>query len=171
MDEIALKVGIKKASLYNHFPGKEALLLEIYSRLRAVILAAPDQPEVSPSTPETALLAAVDGYLGAWSRKDIDEAWTIVSEEQYVDARASGFILEVSELYLGRTILLFRRLAGSGGLADDGLDKLAEAFAYGLRAMHLEYGLRKRHGLESGRIIEKMRDHARLFASLIGGQS
>jgi AcrR family transcriptional regulator len=175
MEEIAAKVGIRKASLYNHFPSKESLLEEVYAQLRAKMLpseagSAGGPPKTEAGSPpknppwtsaEEALLSVIDRFIAAWGERETDLAWTIVSEEQYVDARAAAIIFEMTERYLDRSAALraasLTRFEGSSRAR-------AEVFSYAIRAMHLEYGLRRRHGVDVEPILRSMRDLARFFA-------
>jgi AcrR family transcriptional regulator len=168
MDEIAAKVGIKKASLYNHYSSKESLLTEVYKRLIDIALPAdtvPSPPLPRWESPEAALEAVVRAYIETWGNREVDLSWTIVSEEQYVDPRAAAIIVDVTDRYLALSAALFRsfREVWPGRFPGDS-EGWAQSFAYGLRAMHLEYGLRKRHGLETSKIMDRMYAHAKRFA-------
>jgi AcrR family transcriptional regulator len=179
MDEIAAKVGIKKASLYNHFPGKEYLLEEAYRRLRAKTLpaeapqddrqgeeAAIAEPEsLAWSGAEQALRAIIERFISAWGDRETDLMWTVVSEEQYVDPRAAAIIFDLTELYLARTAAFFEKLRAASLTSFEGEARTrAEVFSYAIRAMHLEYGLRKRHGADVEPILRSMRALASFFA-------
>jgi AcrR family transcriptional regulator len=169
MGDIAARVGIKKPSLYNHFPSKESLLEEIYLRLREIALPKPGEP--APAMPQWTSAAeafehVVRGYIAAWSEARAERSWTIVSEQQYVDPRAARIIFDMTENYLDKTELLFETLRSRSLLRFEGEARgRAETFAYAVRSMHLEYGLTMRHGLPADRITSRMYALAARFAA------
>jgi AcrR family transcriptional regulator len=169
MEEIASSVGIKKASLYNHFRSKEAMLEEIYRRLRETVLpqAEPARPAPPRWSNATEVFERVlRDYFEAWAAPRVDLSWTIVSEQQYVDARAAAMIFDMTEHYLDKTEWLFESLRAQGLLRFTGEARgRAETFAYAIRSMHLEYGLRKRHGLNTDVILSRMNALAARFAA------
>jgi AcrR family transcriptional regulator len=168
MRQIAEHVGIKKASLYNHFPSKESILDEVLKYFRS------SQPSLPPAGatirfPSTATIggilnAQIDTFIKRYSDPLLDCAWVIISEEQYTNKEACAIILETTELYLAFSRIAFEAMRVSGLLRKD-IDPatLASAYAYGFRAMHLEYGLRLHHNLTVAEIVERMHRHADFF--------
>jgi AcrR family transcriptional regulator len=157
LDMIAAKVGIKKPSLYNHYKNKEAILEVIYARLAQAVRPREASGLPAWESAELAFEEIIRGYISLWERPEMERAWTIVSEEQYVDPRAAAIILGMTESYLAKTLALFEALRESGLLVFEGEARgRAEDFAYALRAMHLEYGLRRLHGLDTKDIVARM---------------
>lgn len=59
MEAIADAVGIKKASLYYYFPGKDRLLVELHEEMIELIIAAQEERIGNPDYPPTRMLLAV----------------------------------------------------------------------------------------------------------------
>jgi len=163
MRDIAEAVGIKAASLYNYYPGKDSILGEVYAFVRNL---APESDSGAEAAQEAegaaAILAAQSlGYIDRFDDPLIGAAWTVVSEEQYIDPRAAELIVEVTERFMGALAALFERLGGPE------TGELAVAYGYASRALHLEYGLRRRHGLPTGEVLGRMRTLAETFGALL----
>lgn len=70
MDEIAARVGISKATIYTHFPGKEELVLAIFQRNMHTFLDEIDVVIAAEPTPRAKLEALVQFiYTGLYSKQ------------------------------------------------------------------------------------------------------
>ena len=70
MDEIAARVGISKATIYTHFPGKEELVLAIFQRNMQTFLDEIDVVIAAEPTPRAKLEALVQFiYTGLYSKQ------------------------------------------------------------------------------------------------------
>ena len=70
MDEIAARVGIAKGTIYTHFPGKEELVMAIFTRTMQTFLEGIDrviETELTPRAKLEALLQFV--YTGLYSKQ------------------------------------------------------------------------------------------------------
>ena len=70
MDEIAARVGIAKGTIYTHFPGKEELVMAIFTRTMQTFLEGIDrviETELTPRAKLEALLQVV--YTGLYSKQ------------------------------------------------------------------------------------------------------
>ncbi len=114
-----------------------------------------------------ALTLVSEAYVRNYQDELLSKSWIIISEEQYVNREAAELIFEATDRYVGATRSLFHYLAGEGKSWDKHIDALADAFAYGIRAMHLELGLRFLFDAEPALIYDRIRSHASLFASLL----
>ena len=171
---IARESGITEGSIYNHFPGKEAILDAALERFRVELLegglATPTSMNVDIGKPLADILLA-DGAT-FFSRLRGDESrrvWRILMMEQYRNEKARAF-LEEQVLELPRRFLahLLSECRSAGTIRRD-VD--IDAAATVLAALYFEFSfhanLREAEGRESDDRYEALRSSIRVFASLI----
>lgn len=172
LQEVAERVGIRKSSIYNHYPSKEALLEGIFALFRS-LLPDPSVAEVglkrfSGADPAETLRNSARSYAKDWADERAAKAWFVVSEEQYVDRRAAELILEATDRYISITSMLFRILIPATAEGDPFfLEDAAASYAYGVRSAHLEYGLRDRFGLDSESALRRLEAHSFFFGRML----
>jgi TetR/AcrR family transcriptional regulator, fatty acid metabolism regulator protein len=70
MDEIAARVGIAKGTIYTHFPGKEELVMAIFTRTMQTFLEGIDEVIETEPTPRAKLEALLQFvYTGLYSKQ------------------------------------------------------------------------------------------------------
>lgn len=171
MREIAQTVGIKASSLYNHYPSKDAILIDIYAFIRSLAPADSVVPDDLP-VPRIVLTDLVVGSLEAYSDPLVEAAWAVISEEQYLDPRAADLILFLTQRYLASLTSVLRALSAKYGCtAPGGPDELASLLGYASRALHLEYGVFRRHGMPLEATRRRLEDLADTFTAFFPGVS
>lgn len=171
--ELCAAVGIKEASFYNHYEGKEALLDEIFSYWEGVnaktILDEDELVKVSLQGGPTAML---EWMMKSFARNTdspvVHAILSIVRMEGFTDPRARSIALK--SLYYYRrdfTLKALRALREAGRIADVDLDDWTASYYYGLIGILDEYVLRELAEEDIGPMIARVERHMGLFARML----
>lgn len=141
---IAEKVGIRKASLYNHFASKEELIKEMYRLLRE----RAKQGIGSAETDYDRLLLGKTVYevltevLGSYQRMNRDEnmrmLYKVVYSERSREPAAAWIMAEETEKMIGMTKRLFQEMEKRGMLQFSDCESSAVSFALTVHGL-MEY--------------------------------
>jgi AcrR family transcriptional regulator len=191
--EIAAAVGIKGASIYNHFLGKDAILEAILARHRELAAssfdgkpaaaasqvesqaASPaDSPAESPAREMTLmemLESAMSQSLSFMGKPGMDKIFKILSREQLNNDRIRLFFLE-EYIEKPRAALteLFSLLVARGAIGSADPHLLASEFhAFIMYKYYENYLLRGDSNLDFARMAEEFRAHIAFFCGAVEG--
>jgi len=123
MQQIADKVGIRKASLYNHYPSKEDLIESMYESIRqsskekASIIGVDYDALAEKGTIKAVLTTAVESYWRIVSDPQMNRFYRVVMNERTVSGTAAEIMVRETRLMIDSTEKLFRALEDKGKAA------------------------------------------------------
>lgn len=138
MQMIADQVGIKKASLYNHFSSKEELVKEMYIfiRNRSKAQIPVFQPQLLYHlSAEEILSTAVFNYVKMTSLPEITMFYKVLYSEQAFNPLAASILLEETNKMIEATQQLLSLLEEKELLHFSSLERSAETFALTIHAL------------------------------------
>ena len=170
MQQIADRVGITKASLYNHFASRDEIVESMYERLR---LASREKAEIgmaeAPALKDV-LTGAVNSYKKMVSDPQMFLFYKIIMSERSINKAAAEIMAKETKTMIDATKTLFYALQVKG-LADFGsVDPAAFSFAMAIHAI-IEYefdleqsGMKASHDL----MCEYIDEFCRVYAAKEG---
>jgi len=158
--------------LYNHYPGKEAVLKAIFETMDTELSgrSIPDEALdelVRDRSLEELLLLLLNRFIDHWKDPRKEQMWFVVSMEQYRRKEAAEIILKETERSLSNLTRVFQRLIDIEKISPRDPEMLAIEYGYGTRALHLEWALRQLHEIGSEKFFSVMEDRIRFFCDLI----
>lgn len=165
---IAKEVGIKQSSIYNHFRSKEDILDAILTEFDAE-LGSREFPEeffaqlIRENSPEEVFRISSERYIQYWQNEQRTRMWFIVSMEQYRNKTAAKIIIDETDRNLENLSQIFQMLMDVGKIKDTDPYILAVEYGYSIRALHLEFELRRLHGLHPEELTERMEQRIQTF--------
>ena len=170
MQQIADKVGITKASLYNHFSSRDEIVNAMYECLRKAsrekaYIGKTDYDMLDGDLPlEEILSGAVHSYIRIVSDPRMFLFYRIIMSERTISREAAEIMAKETKTMIDSTKALFYALQVKG-IADFGnVDSAAFSFAMAVHAI-IDYQFDLEHaGLEAGR--DMMRDYIKDFSRL-----
>lgn len=119
--DIADVLGIKKASLYNHFENRDAIISAAlaYSSqyLARVTFVPPDTDAVAAKySPETIFKGIVNRYITMYEREPLFQIYIFLQSEKYFTYKAVEILNTQKETMISGTIKLLQSLAAAGKL-------------------------------------------------------
>ena len=166
---IAKAAGITEGSIYNHFSSKKEILDEILDThvkeleekmpTGQMLIDAYDRPDWKPAW------AYQLRFLEAQTINDMNlDIFRILTTEQYRNEKASNIILKY---YIDQPIQvtyeLFVFLKDRGDTLPEAPMTLARLYQYPLFGLTQEYTIQMSLGNDTAPVIEKMKEHLRLF--------
>ena len=141
MQQIADKVGIKKASVYNHFASKEELIGAMYSFLREK--SKTEQSGVPMNFEELfkgrslkeILMLTVGSYKQMSTGPGMYTFYQIIMSERTLDKAAAEIMVAETERMIGATTMLFYALQAKGFVDIRNIERAAYAFAMGVHSI------------------------------------
>jgi len=132
MSKIADEVGIKKASLYNHFPSKDSLIIEVYNYLRLNSLNNTLKYDVplNLEDPVSLLYSSSINYLNMVQDKNMLSFYKIIYSERCYNQIAAKIITEETTKMINATKQLFELLESSNILHFFDLEIASASFAF-----------------------------------------
>ena len=138
---LARAVDVKESSLYNHFPGKDAVITEIYDRFREKLLSRAVTAEAVD-----AMLDAVGAepyfgkvfrvYAEAMTEPQSVMVWRILVAEQFRDPRANAlYNRDIRDKLHADAVLVLSRMRSRGSVRDVDLDAAADALLEGIKGL------------------------------------
>jgi AcrR family transcriptional regulator len=166
---IVKEVGIKESSFYNHFPGKSALLDEVFNLMDTNLKRTkPSNEEIDQLTDNLDLYSflkhGMDRFMRNWEEPEAKRIWYVVSMEQYRNPRAAHLIIKESERvmkYLSTAFFFFQQ---KRKMKDGDPMLLAHLYGFSMRAIHLDYTLRCISGDEPEYSYNKIYNTIKVFA-------
>lgn len=116
MAQIADKVGIKKASLYNHFKSKEEIMDQMYVFLRNRAKARQGQNNmdlgalVEGKTMKEVLYFVVDSYQKMNADPQMNKFYKVIMAERGINPKATKIMVEETQTMINATKMLFYTL-------------------------------------------------------------
>lgn len=162
------RVGIRESSFYNHFKSKQQLFDAIVEKLEKDLNSRDFDSDktdemIEKMTPVQIFRKLLDNFIEFWSDPVNEKIWFVLSQEQYKNKKAAELILNETGRILEKSRRIFSRLIEKKKVKDEDPELLAAEYAYTLRAMHLEYGLRGLHNFDSDGIKKRMYEHVSFF--------
>ena len=177
--EIARAVGIKAPSLYNHFPGKQAIFDGIVESTAAryetdtdkidihVQNAREDIPNFTRITEDALFEKVRQIFEYSLHNKTVSRFRRMMTIEQFRSPKLAAFY---SERYLERILNyhagIFRALIASGEICAEDPDTLAMMYVAPIVAL---IGVCDRQPERESECIEKLRSHVSLFFRMVHG--
>lgn len=159
MQQIATKVGITKASLYNHFSSKEEIVEAMYEILRKtsrekVAGDPPDYDRLTPDIPLSVILGgAVSSYRNLVNDPEMYRFYKVIMSERSINPAAAEIMVKETETMIRATKTLFYALQVKGIATFENVDAAAFSFAMAVHSI-IDYECDLQH-LVSGNDSEK----------------
>lgn len=172
MQQIADRVGITKASLYNHFSSRDEIVEAMYRLLRQASrekaeISRTDYDRLAEGVPlETVLTEAVNGYRKMVSDPEMMMFYRIIMSERTISRAAAEIMAKETRTMISATKSLFYALQVKK-IADFGsVDPAAFSFAMAVHAI-IEYQLDlEQAGMEAPG--DMMREYIHEFSRVYG---
>ena len=134
MQQIADKVGIRKASLYNHFSSRDEIVETMYDILRQASkergsITVDYEVLVSNGSMKDILLNAVDSYQRIVNDPQMSQFYKIVMSERPISKMASEIMVKETRTMIDATRRLFDALNRQGLASFDDIDAVAFSFS------------------------------------------
>ncbi len=139
--DIALELGIKKASLYNYFEGKEEILTALCSYCsdfyaRVNLFEQEIFTKVNSTNCEKLFKKSVDAYIKAHENEPLFQIYTLVASEKYFDKNFLDIYEAQRKKILDQSFLFFKiasaQTRGSAQKSDEELSLNSNFFADGI---------------------------------------
>ncbi|NPV00214.1 MAG: TetR/AcrR family transcriptional regulator [Brevinematales bacterium] len=170
--DICRAVGIKESSFYNHYPSKDALLVEVYRRFADGMNAGTPSEDMIDARVRAA--DPVEFWLSSSKQYYRDSVstlegllWRIISMEQYRDPRAGEAILQETGRTFRMGTLIFSKMIEHKKIPRHDPELLAHEFFYSGRAIHLEYLVLSAYGWDTSEVEKRSEEHIRFFINKI----
>lgn len=116
LSDVAGRLNIKKASLYNHFNGREAIVSGAMSScaeyIEAINFIPQDLEGVTTKYPvETVLKGIINRYFKMHEKSPLFQIYTFVESQKYFDQRAAKVVKDEYNKFVEQTTLVFSSLA------------------------------------------------------------
>lgn len=172
MQQIAGKVGITKASLYNHFSSKEEIVDAMYEVLRNASRqkseSAPlDYDSLTPEIPLSVILSgAVQNYKNLVNDPEMFRFYKVIMSERSINPVAAEIMVKETQTMIHATKTLFYALQVKGIAHFENADAAALTFAMSIHSI-IDYECDMKH---AGAEIEKdmLQDFINEFCRIYG---
>ena len=144
MQQIADRVGITKASLYNHFSSREKIVEEMYEQLRDASKKKAGVGNIEydslteDKTLQEILTAAVNSYRTMVNDPQMNLFYRIIMSERTINAAASEIMVKETKTMINATKTIFYALQVKGMADFKDVDTAAFSFAMAVHAI-LDY--------------------------------
>lgn len=172
MQQIANKIGITKASLYNHFASKEEIVDSMYEVLRSAskqkTQAAPlDYDKLTPDIPlSTILYGAVGSYKNMVYDPKMYLFYKVIMSERAINPAAAEIMVKETQTMIHATKTLFYALQVKGIAHFENVDAAAFSFAMTVHSI-IDYECDLKHaGTESKN--DMLQDYINEFCRIYG---
>ncbi|MEE3467007.1 MAG: helix-turn-helix domain-containing protein [Eubacterium sp.] len=141
MQQIADRVGITKASLYNHFSSRDEIVDAMYEILREASkknTGAGDMDYdklISGRTLAAILKDVIGAYRGMISDPEMKLFYAVIMSERSINPAAAEIMIRETQTMIGATKMLFYALQAKGVVKFDDPDAAAFAFAMGVHSI------------------------------------
>ena len=141
MQQIATRVGITKASLYNHFSSKEEIVEAMYEVLRRAskekaVADTPDFDRLTPEVPLSVILSrAVSSYRSMVSDPAMFRFYKVIMSERAINPAAAEIMVKETRTMIHATKALFYALQVKGIADFEDVDAAALSFAMAVHSI------------------------------------
>lgn len=140
MQQIADKVGIKKASVYNHFESREEIIEAMYEFLREQSKNANsvnmDMEELfNNKSLKEILMLVVSSYQKMSTAPQMYMFYKIIMSERSMDRAAAEIMASETKKMIQATTMLFYGLAAKGFVEIKNIERAAFTFAMGVNSI------------------------------------
>lgn len=157
LSDVATRLGIKKASLYNHYESRDAMVEDCIrwcgDYYRKTYFIPTDIDSISQRYPaETVMKGIVNRWFKVNEKDPMIQVYSFIESEKYISTQAAKISQETSEKLVNQTKQALRSLAKAGKIMDleeNDLDSLASMFASITVANLDEYIVRKKIEIRS----------------------
>ncbi len=146
LKDIADKVGLKKASLYNHFESRDDLVKQTFESCAEYIQAITFTPRDIDSVakkypPEVVLKGIVNRYFKMHEKAPLFQIYTFIESQKYFCTEACDIIKNENKKLTDQTKLVLKSLASFDKikLPEDKIDGSVSWFCAGIKEMLDEY--------------------------------
>ncbi len=170
--DLAARVGIRESSLYNHFPGKEAILegiLEYYLKGIGEAMLSDGEMEAFASSEQDPVRLWLKGsaYYSARLPRLSEKINRIIHNEMYLDEKCRRFFLHhILSVQKSLTEYLLKDLVDRGMIRDSPLALTAERYVHMLHGLSQENTLIMMESGDGEAVRRKTEEH---IASFIEG--
>ena len=146
MSQIANKVGIKKASIYNHFKSKEILINQMYEYIRDkskdnITLNDIESAEfIKKSNAKEILTRAVSNYKNMINDEKMLLFYTVIYCERSINPTAAEILTRETTKMINATKKLFHILQENDKIKCDNIEMTATSFAMTIHSL-IDYEL------------------------------
>jgi len=141
MQQIAAKVGITKASLYNHFTSRDEIIEAMYGFLRNASMQKTQAVPLDPDrlTPDIPLRTILSGAVGSYRNMVNDPAmyrfYKVIMSERSIDPAAAEIMVKETRTMIHATKMLFYALQVKGIAHFENADAAAFSFAMAVHSI------------------------------------
>ena len=169
--ELTASVGIKEATFYNHFAGKEALLREIFdywTQINALTVLTEAEIAAAPDDPALMVGWIMEKFRSVTDNSVVHAILAIIRMEGFTDPTARRIAL-VSMYHVRRasTLAVLERLRRLGRIGPVDLESWVASYYYGLIGILDEYVLRELDGESIEPMVARVKAHMDLFIGLL----
>lgn len=141
MQQIADRVGITKASLYNHYSSKDEIVEAMYGILRK---ASKDKAElvetdydklVASGSPQSVLMAAISSYMVIVNEPHMLQFYKIMMSERPISPVAAEIMVRETRTMIDATRSLFSAMNAAGKADFPDVDAAAFSFAMAVHSI------------------------------------
>lgn len=175
MGRIAERIGIRKASLYNHFSSRDEIVRELYGMLRKQAQAhnpvsAQPASAFAGSGLEEILTAALSGYTGFLSDPHLLSFFRVLYSERSTSPTAAQIMLEETQRMIDSTRSLFYALVVHGKMKNADVDTAAVSYAMTIHSLidrHMDRMTARQEAPGITGIPDDLRAYIRWFSNLM----
>lgn len=171
LSDIASAVGIRKASLYNHFTSRDAIVADALrwcgETLPSISFVPDSLDSVAPAlSARTLLFAVAERLFRMFSRPVLAQAFSFVESERFFSDGAEAVARSFRAALVSQVSLALDALARAGKVrADAPLGRLAECFALSLASLLADFVAARKAAARSGCEVALSREKLGRFVS------
>ena len=145
MQQIANKIGITKASLYNHFSSRDEIVEAMYETIRQaskqkVVRTNIDYDALAKSgTFNEVMMKAVSSYRAIVQEPQMFLFYKLIMAERSINPAAAEIMVKETKTMIDATKALFRSLEANGKAEFMNLDSAAFSFSMAIHSI-IDYG-------------------------------
>ncbi len=145
MQQIANKIGITKASLYNHFSSRDEIVEAMYETIRQaskqkVVRTNIDYDALAKSgTFYEVIMKAVSSYRAIVQEPQMFLFYKLIMAERSINPAAAEIMVKETKTMIDATKVLFRSLEANGKAEFMNLDSAAFSFSMAIHSI-IDYG-------------------------------
>ena len=161
LSQIADKIGIRKASLYNHFKSKEELVNGMYMFIREKAKMNAEATSQTGTFPEDKSLAeilsdSIAVYFNFLSDENMMKFFKVLYSERSISPVAAQIMLEETDRMISQTKNLFYALVVHGKMKNENVDTAALSFAMTVHSLVDRQMDMITAGLAAGNVMAKL---------------